>query len=544
MKKFYTKKYCFVLIYLFFASVLSINGQSHIPSCNVSGTWQVTGSPFYIQGEITIPNDSTLTIEPGVEVVFMGHYKLNVQGCLLAVGTQQDTIYFTAENIQNGWHGIRFLNTPATNDSSKIMFCSFKHGNANTGSGLDRCGGAILISRFDKVLVSNCLFDSNKQSGEGWSPPEGSPAIYVYYASSIIRNSTFTKNKGSKGSAVGCITSPNSIVSNNIFLNNSGAFGPIVYASNSNGSISGNIISNNVSTWGGGGILIDNALTGGSSSPHLLNNIIIYNQAPKGGGIYCLTNANPVFINNTIAYNKANSGGGICCETNSDPIFINNILYGNSATYGSQINLVDNASDPIFTYCDIQGGKDEFGGSGSKTNYTGTYENNIDSDPLFKDTASMDYNLSETSLCIGTGIDSVEVLGKWYYAPLFDMSGNPRPNPTGSKPDMGAFESLLGSPTVGIEHDLFIPDKITLYQNYPNPFNSKTTIKYSVPESSKVVLKIYNITGKEIETIVNEKKPAGTYEVNWHAGNLPGGIYFYRLNAGGLIETRKMILNR
>ncbi len=83
-----------------------------------------------------------------------------------------------------------------------------------------------------------------------------------------------------------------------------------------------------------------------------------------------------------------------------------------------------------------------------------------------------------------------------------------------------------------------------LDQNYPNPFNNKTSIKYSVPESSKVVLKIYNLLGKEIETIVSEEKPAGTYEVNWHVGNLPGGVYFYRLQADNFILTRKMILNR
>jgi hypothetical protein len=83
-----------------------------------------------------------------------------------------------------------------------------------------------------------------------------------------------------------------------------------------------------------------------------------------------------------------------------------------------------------------------------------------------------------------------------------------------------------------------------LEQNYPNPFNSKTTIKYSVPESSKVILKIYNLLGKEIETIVSEEKPTGAYEVTWHAGNLPGGVYFYQLNSGGVIETKKMLLNK
>ena len=85
---------------------------------------------------------------------------------------------------------------------------------------------------------------------------------------------------------------------------------------------------------------------------------------------------------------------------------------------------------------------------------------------------------------------------------------------------------------------------LNLEQNYPNPFHSVTTIKYTVPVASKVAIKIYDLIGKEIECLVNEEKPTGTYEVTWHAGNLPGGVYFYQINAGGLIETKKMVLKR
>lgn len=251
MKKIQYRKCCLTIVSLIIVLTVSAIGQTYITGGDVNGIWTSANSPYYIQGEITVPNSETLTIEPGVNVVFMGHYKFNVQGSLLAVGIQIDSIRFTAEETQTGWHGIRFYNTPNTNDTSKIFYCSFKYGKANTGSGFDRCGGAIMIKGFDKVLVSNCLFDSNMQSGEGWDPVvEASPAIYITNASAIVTNSTFTNNTGSKGSAVGCITCPNAIISNNIFLNNRGAFGAIVYASNSNGIISGNIISNNVATWG------------------------------------------------------------------------------------------------------------------------------------------------------------------------------------------------------------------------------------------------------------------------------------------------------
>jgi parallel beta-helix repeat protein len=542
MKNLDYRKYCLIIVSLVLVFTLPSIGQTNITGGDVSGTWLTAGSPYYIQGEITIPNSETLTIEPGINIIFLGHYKFNVQGRLLAIGTLQDSIYFTAENTNEGWHGIRFNNTPVTNDTSKIIYCSFKYGNANTGSGLDRCAGAILISRFDNVLLSNCLFDSNKQSGSGWSPPEASPAIYIYYASPIIRNSTFTNNVGSKGSAVGCITCPNAIISNNIFLNNSGAFGAIAIVSNSNGIISDNIISNNTATWGGGGILIDNYLTGGSSSPRLENNIITYNQSPIGGGIWCYFNANPVLINNTIAYNSANSGGGIYCESNSNPIFINNILYGNSASAGNQVYLVENASEPIFEYCDIQGGKEEFGGNGSGVNYTGRYENDIDSDPLFLNATSDDFQLTDYSPCIGAGTDSIEIAAVWYRVPLFGIGGNPRPSPAESVPDIGACENLLGSHLVGVSRELNSPKEFTLHQNYPNPFNPSTKIKYSVPQTSQVHIKVFDVLGNEIETLVNEEKPTGSYELKWNASKLSSGIYFYQLKAGEFLQTRKMIL--
>jgi len=94
----------------------------------------------------------------------------------------------------------------------------------------------------------------------------------------------------------------------------------------------------------------------------------------------------------------------------------------------------------------------------------------------------------------------------------------------------------------GVEQNSEIPKKFNLDQNYPNPFNPSTKIKYSVPKSSSVTLKVFDILGNEIETLVNEEKPIGTYEITWYAVNLPSGIYFYKLQAGNFIETKKMIL--
>ena len=86
------------------------------------------------------------------------------------------------------------------------------------------------------------------------------------------------------------------------------------------------------------------------------------------------------------------------------------------------------------------------------------------------------------------------------------------------------------------------PEEFRLYNNYPNPFNPSTTIRYSIPEASFTTLKIYNSLGKEVAALVNETKSAGTYEVEFNASYLPGGIYFYTIQAGSFKETKKMIL--
>jgi exopolysaccharide biosynthesis protein len=87
------------------------------------------------------------------------------------------------------------------------------------------------------------------------------------------------------------------------------------------------------------------------------------------------------------------------------------------------------------------------------------------------------------------------------------------------------------------------PTAFELHQNYPNPFNPATVIKFSLPDVTEIVtIKVYDIIGNEIATLLNEQKPAGNYEVIFNAEKIPAGVYFYRLNAGSYNQTRKMIL--
>jgi len=92
-----------------------------------------------------------------------------------------------------------------------------------------------------------------------------------------------------------------------------------------------------------------------------------------------------------------------------------------------------------------------------------------------------------------------------------------------------------------------IPTKYILEQNHPNPFNPSTIIKYSIPinmsrESSIVSLKVYDVLGREVATLINREQSAGNYEVRFNASNLMSGIYYYRLQSGEFNQSKKMVL--
>jgi hypothetical protein len=111
----------------------------------------------------------------------------------------------------------------------------------------------------------------------------------------------------------------------------------------------------------------------------------------------------------------------------------------------------------------------------------------------------------------------------------------------GKAPDLGAFESDF---VTAVEIAEFIPAELRLYQNYPNPFNPETTIKFKLPRLSFVTLRIYDLSGQEITTLLSGFKTAGEHEVKWQPQSLSSRVYFYRLQVGGFSETKKLLLQK
>jgi len=88
------------------------------------------------------------------------------------------------------------------------------------------------------------------------------------------------------------------------------------------------------------------------------------------------------------------------------------------------------------------------------------------------------------------------------------------------------------------------PTTFALWQNYPNPFNPSTNVRYELPTSSDVRLSVYDLLGREVSVLVNERKEAGVHQVTFDASDLASGVYFYRLQAGDFVQTHKLCLVR
>jgi len=135
------------------------------------------------------------------------------------------------------------------------------------------------------------------------------------------------------------------------------------------------------------------------------------------------------------------------------------------------------------------------------------------------------------------GVQSVHPDSGWVFLNRFGYPIETRPAPN-------LAIRLKYNPIANVETDEWKPAPFTLYQNYPNPFNPSTVIRYTLPVTSHATLRIYNILGQEVATLLNEVKQAGTYTVDWSAEGMSSGVYFYTLQAGSFVETRKLVLLR
>jgi hypothetical protein len=292
-----------------------------------------------------------------------------------------------------------------------------------------------------------------------------------------------------------------------------------------------NIISNNYFSGGGGCLGGGVAIWDGDAK--LYNNVISHNMSTYGAGIYVVndeTVSEPEIINNTLTKNEATVAGGGIYYDRSEVTMMNSILWENYAPANQQIGNYMGSID--VTYSNIEGG------------WSGT--GNLDVNPQLISNLCL---LNHNSRCIDAGNpDAV------YYDPEDPLNSGYALYPAQGllRNDMGAY----GGPGAGnwyelLEGDCFENGKeIELSSsneeikigNYPNPFNPQTTIQLVLPKAGFVSLKIYNVLGQEVATLVSDNLSAGSYKYVWNASNFASGIYIYHLEANGSVMDKKMIL--
>jgi len=477
-----------------------------------------------ITGDIVIYENITLSIEPGTWIKFLGNYGMEINGYLCAEGIPGDTIVFTRidtlgfrdySNNEGGWKGMDFTDNGTHQDTSRLSICK-----VSFIKNIENSYGAITNRGDHKLKILKCIIENNfGHSGGG---------IYSYGyegASLHVEDCFITKNFADQHGGGIYGTHKTRIVNSIITDNHAGQWGGGVYLGYCNDVISGNVIKNNFAISSGGGLnnrygsplvennTFENNQTNGSgggiycsnysririlsnrftnntagigggihmnvSEPEIINNVITNNEAGmKGGGIN-FRESDAKIVNNTICNNFGTNGGGLNCE-NSKSMLVNTILWDNVAGSGDQVYLEDNFSSPDFFYCTVKG---NIAGIGLNpgTIYQGTYQNSIDTDPMFSnasagtgvqtDAPDADWSLLINSPCINSGNPDLTGLN----IPSGDNEGNDRVSH--GRIDMGAIETSISKVTVSgtipadsalvadtilVTGDIIIPDGVTL----------------------------------------------------------------------------------
>ncbi|MCK4506346.1 MAG: T9SS type A sorting domain-containing protein, partial [Candidatus Aegiribacteria sp.] len=297
--------------------------------------------------------------------------------------------------------------------------------------------------------------------------------------------------------------------------------------------LSNNIVGNDGGQ--GGGICID----GGEAT--LIGNLIIENTAGYGGGVGEYSHSNVYLENNTIAFNSAAVRGGGLQSKNDSISITNSIFWGNNAPIGSQIYLLAfaDSTQAFIEYSNVEYGQDSI--------FLDTYATlnwgpgNIDIDPQFETGPLGDYHLSYSSPCIDAGNPA------WEYNDPEDPF-NPGyalwPAMGTTRNDMGAFGGGGVNYWLTAEEESFAPEAGLVLKSFPNPFSTSCTVCYQLDENSHVILSVFDLSGRLIETLVDEVVPAGMYSEYFDGSGLCSGMYLIRLVAGEHAASRRCIIIR
>ena len=463
---------------LFTLSVAAVFAQTEVDG-NQSGIWSATESPYLVTGELTVPTGESLNIEAGVEVIFQGHYKFNVNGTLLAAGAESDSIFFTANNAQTGWHGIRLTESQT---GSVFTYCHLEHGKTIGSDFPNQHGGAIMMNESDAV-IDHCLFFDNEAVAE---------------------------DNGMGGAIYGINTGSATQITNCTFIGNNtyGEGGAIKLTGDMGANIENCIFRDNSVLYGGGAICLYGCYDTQISRSLFTGNVTSYSS---GGAVYILGYCARVrFVNCTIYDNHASHGdGGGIDVVFSDASFTNSIIYNNPGAYSDNIYL-------DFGYAEINYCNTPFpdGAEGS---------HNMNVDAQFVDAGSGDFHLQPTSPCIDTGIDSLTITDAYNDTfTVVDMDASEYYN---IAPDMGCYEY---DPETGITQKE--SENINFY---PNPTDG--LVRFDLHHKQITHITVSDYSGKQV---MNQSSVS---ESTIDMSELNRGVYIINIQTAERSYTGKVI---
>jgi len=453
--------------------------------------------------------------------------------------------------------------------------------------------GAGVILHYSSATIRNNIITGNVMKPVGSTPNGGGGGIAAMYSNPRIYNNIIYNN--TSGYAGGIVLNwsagkiRNNIIYNNKAIGQYGAGGIMVWESPKDSTVvENNTVIANSSAAAGGGFRIKLA-SGTSVPPPIRNNIIWANRQASGKQV-----DNPQYVShsnmedysdatNISSFPKFDSSfvllaSSPCIDAgdssglngdNEDPLNSGSALFPSKGTLKNDIGAYGGPLTkelPHLFYQELLRSSSALilTGTAGKTGEAKIVVTNLSLIPLkvneaiVKDTSLFSLNGNFTGRTFGVLEKDTLALT---YTP--DTSGTfydtvkiyyETPNSV-APPYITLTIKLTVQPVTGVgEIKKNVPEEFRLHQNYPNPFNPTTTISFSIPalspnpspngrgEGVRVTLKVYDMLGRDIATLVNEVKEPGNYSEKWNAGNFPSGIYFYRLSAGSFTEIKRMLL--
>ncbi|MEO8168131.1 MAG: right-handed parallel beta-helix repeat-containing protein [bacterium] len=475
------------------------------------GTLTGTFPAYTMTDTITISANDRLAIGPGsVITVTQGAGKgFTVFGILRAIGTITDSIIVKGSVDSAGWHrGFRF------DDSSVDSLCVVSYCRIMNAVDAIYCFNS-------NTLITNCLFTRNSTN-----------AVRCFAGSPTIRNCSFIENRQS------CITANSNsspLIENNLFAkNNSRNNGPnnaiAIGGQGANNPIIRNNEIYNQGYFRAGAIGLSTLGSSDVCNPLIEGNYLHDNSFgiattafTPGGTIQPIIRYNRI-ENNRINPDPLVSGSGITMQAggpSNAPIITGNIIKGNywGITCVSSSGLTNSPKPNIGNLSNADtsdDGKNVFDNNNNGGTIYQLYNNGTQD--LF---AQNNYWGSNDSVTVEQWIvhkpDS-SVFGRVTYLPFRTLT---------------TVQDNLGRPTIS-----------SLYQNYPNPFNPSTTIRFDLTRPEFAELKVFDLLGRELRTLVSSTLTAGIHSVVFEANDLASGVYFYRLSTGEFVSTKKFLFQK